>query len=694
MARELPLNRTRNIGIMAHIDAGKTTLTERILFYTGKTHKMGEVHDGTAEMDWMVQEKERGITITAAATTCNWKNTRIIIDTPGHVDFTIEVERSLRVLDSAIAVFDGVAGVEPQSETVWRQADHYHIPRICFVNKLDRVGADFNRCLEMIKHRLGARPLPLQIPIGAESSFSGVIDLVAMKAHRWKDDLGSEIEDSPIPDDLAGQATAFREALLETVSELDEQLMEKYLEGAEIGEDELRAAIRRVTIASAVFPVLCGSALRNKGIQPVLDAVVEYLPSPRDIPPMQGHDPKNHESILTREANDKEPFCGLIFKIRSDPYVGKLSYLRVYSGHLKAGDMVLNVTGGKKERINRFLRMHANDREDLKEVYTGDIIAVVGLKSGRTGDTLSAEDSPILLEKIEFPEPVISIAIEPRTKADQDKLHAALRRLEDEDPTFHVQSDTESGQTLISGMGELHLEIIVDRLTREFNVQANVGKPQVTYKETITKECVSEYTYERQIGGSDQYGHVVIRMQPGVPGSGFVFKNGLTGGQIPDEFVRHVEAGLVDGMQAGVIAGYRMDDISVVLIGGSYYEDKSVDVAYRIAANTALREGTRKAGPSLMEPIMKLEVVSPDEYTGDVINDINSRRGKIESIDYLGALKVIKSRVPLSEMFGYATSVRSMSQGRATHTLQYSHYEVVPQEITDRIIGRITGASN
>ncbi len=692
MPRELPLNRTRNIGIMAHIDAGKTTLTERILFYTGKTHKMGEVHEGTAEMDWMVQEKERGITITAAATSCFWKNTIInIIDTPGHVDFTMEVERSLRVLDSAIAVFDGVAGVEPQSETVWRQADHYHIPRICFVNKMDRVGADFERCLDMIREKLHARPLPIQIPMGLEDAHRGVIDLVTMKALVWTDELGMEIQEVEIPADLADKAKQYRDALLETVAENDDAIMHKYLEGIEPEEQEIRSVIRKITGETAVFPVLCGSALRNKGVQPVLDAIVDYLPSPRDVKPVEGHNPKNTEQTITREANDKGPFCGLVFKLMSDPYVGKLSYLRVYSGHMKTGDQVYNVTTGKKERVQRCLRMHANDREDIKEVYTGDIVAVVGLRSARTGDTLADENNPILLEKMEFPDPVISVAIEPKTKADQEKLEAALRRLEEEDPTFHVNSDPESGQTLISGMGELHLEIIVDRITRKFNIQANVGKPQVTYKETITRMAESEFRYEKQIGGKDQFGHVVIRMEPGQPGTGLVFKNELKGEEIPAALIKDVEAGLNDAMQAGVIAGYKMDDVAVALTGGSYNETSSIPMAYRIAANNAFKEGARKAGPALMEPVMKLEVVCPDEYTGDIINDINSRRGRIENINIRGMLKVVDAFVPLSEVFGYATSVRSMSQGRATHTLQVSHYEIVPKEITDRIIGRMTG---
>ncbi|HSA15954.1 MAG TPA: elongation factor G [Spirochaetota bacterium] len=693
MPRELPISRTRNIGIMAHIDAGKTTLTERILFYTGKTHKMGEVHEGTAEMDWMLQEKERGITITAAATTCSWKHTRInIIDTPGHVDFTIEVERSLRVLDSAIAVFDGVAGVEPQSETVWRQADRYHIPRICFVNKMDRIGADFDRCLRMIKEKLFAFPLPIQIPIGAEDAFAGIVDLVEMRAEYWKDDKGTEIEYGPIPDSLRERALDFREILLEKIAESDDDLMAKYLDGVEPGTDEVRKGVRKATLTAECFPVLCGSALKNKGVQPVLDAIVEYLPSPKDIPPVQGHNPKNYEEMLERQADDKDPFCGLVFKIMSDPYVGKLSYLRVYSGHIKAGDMVHNMTTGKKDRLSRVLRMHANDREEMKELYTGDIVAIVGLKNARTGDTLCDDAHQIVLEKMEFPEPVISIAIEPRTKADQDKLNSALSRLEDEDPTFKVFSDEETGQKIISGMGELHLEIIVDRLMREFNVQANVGKPQVTYKETITKPATAEHVYEKVIAGKDQFGHVKLTLEPGTPGSGFAFESRITADIIPDELIKHIRDGVTDSMQGGVIAGYKMDDVSVALVGGSYNENASTDMAYRIAANIAFKEAARDASPTLMEPVMTLEVVCPDEYTGDVINDVNSRRGRIETIDMRGELKVVKSKVALSEMFGYATSLRSLTQGRASHTLQFSHFEMVSKEVMDRILGKITGS--
>ena len=694
MARELPLHRTRNIGIMAHIDAGKTTLTERILFYTGKTHKMGEVHDGTAEMDWMIQEKERGITITAAATTCYWNNTRInIIDTPGHVDFTIEVERSLRVLDSAIAVFDGVAGVEPQSETVWRQADRYHIPRICFVNKMDRVGADFDRCVDMIRTRLYARPLPVQIPAGAEDSFSGVIDLVRMIYLTWDDSEGKEMHEHSIPDELKDHAELYRHEMIERLAEEDDSFMEKYLEGGEFTEEDLREAIRRVTISTKLFPVFCGAALRNKGIQPILDAIVDYLPSPKDVPAIDGHDPKNHEVILHREASDKEHFSALVFKIMSDPYVGKLTYLRIYSGSLNAGEQALNITTGRKERVNRFLRMHANDREDLNDVHTGDIIAVVGLKNARTGDTLCDENNPILLEKMVFPEPVISVAIEAKSKADQDKLNQTLERLEEEDPTFRTERNPDSGQLIISGMGELHLDIIVDRLLREFNVKANVGKPQVTYKETITSSGEADFTFDKQLAGKEVFGHARIHVQPAQKGSGLIFENRLNQGAMPDIFIDSIKAGIKDAMESGVLAGYRMEDIHAILLEARFNDLLSAEMAYRIASASAFREAVRKGNPTLMEPIMKLEVVSPDDYTGDIISDINSRRGRIETIDYRGALKVIDAKIPMSEAFGYATSVRSMSQGRATHTLQYSHYDIVPDSITGNLIARMTGQS-
>jgi elongation factor G len=692
MARKLPINRTRNIGIMAHIDAGKTTLTERILFYTGKTHKMGEVHDGTAEMDWMVQEKERGITITAAATSCMWKNTVInIIDTPGHVDFTMEVERSLRVLDSAIAVFDGVAGVEPQSETVWRQADRYNVPRICFVNKLDRIGADYDMCIRMIKDKLNAEPLPLQIPVGSESSFIGVVDLVIMKMLIWDDPSGKDYRIAEISDDFKDIAGIAREQMIEKLADCDESIMEKFLEGVSPEEEDIKKAIRNATVSAKLYPVFCGAALKNKGIQPLLDAVVDYLPSPKDKPPVQGHDVEDHDKIIVRDVDDKEPFCALVFKIMTDPHVGKLSYMRVYSGVFKSGDQVLNVFVGKKERIGKFLRMHANHREEIDDVSTGDIIAAVGLKSVRTGDTVTSLDHPVLLEKMIFPEPVISIAIELKSKADQDKLNLALSRLVEEDPTFRSSINEDTGQLLISGMGELHLDIIVDRLLREFNIPANIGKPQVTYKETITATATSEHVYEKQIGGKDNFGHVKIIIEPSESGKGFIFKNNLSSDAIPGNFISSIEAGLNDSMMGGVIAGYKMEDITVTLIKAEFNELKSTELAYRIAANMALKDGVREARPFLMEPVMKLEVVSPEEYTGEIISDLNSRRGKIENIDFKGNLKVIDALIPLSEAFGYATAVRSMSQGRATHTLQYSHYDLVPESVMNRILGRMSG---
>jgi elongation factor G len=705
MGRELPLVRTRNIGIMAHIDAGKTTLTERILYYTGKTYKIGEVHEGTAEMDWMEQEKERGITITAAATTCSWKNTRInIIDTPGHVDFTVEVERSLRVLDSAITVFDGVAGVEPQSETVWRQADRYKIPRICFVNKMDRIGADYERCIDMIKVKLNAVPLPLQVPVGAEDNFAGIVDLIKMKMLRWADEKGESCEEIEIPKNMIEISRLYRDRMIELLAEKNDELMEKFIEGVDPGIEEIKTAVRNSTIRHELFPVFCGSALKNRGIQPVLDAIVDYLPSPKDIGAVFGHDPKKYEEMLTRDAGDKEPFSSLVFKIRSDPYVGKLCYIRVYSGHLKSGETVLNVSKGKKERIGRILRMHANDREDVSEVFTGDIVALVGMKNARTGDTLTVDSEPILLEKMEFPEPVISIAIEPKTRADQEKLSTALGRLEEEDPTFRVKSDPDTGQNIISGMGELHLEIIVDRLFREFNVQANVGKPQVAYKETVTRKVTEEHKYIRQIAGKDQFGHVIIEIEPLKRSFNSAFRGGfsahdedfkfainLKNDEIPKQFISSVENGIRDSLEGGVIAGYKMVNVMVTLIGGSYNESDSVDIAYRIAANSAFKDGARKAEPMLLEPVMKLEVVSPDEYTGDIISDLNSRRGKIEGIDLRGHLKVIHSLVPLSELFGYATSARSMSQGRATYTMQFNNYDIVPKNIMDNLVNRMMG---
>lgn len=678
---------------MAHIDAGKTTLTERVLFYTGKTHKIGEVHEGTAEMDWMQQEKERGITITAAATTTSWKNTRInIIDTPGHVDFTVEVERSLRVLDAAIAVFDAVAGVEPQSEKVWRQADRYHIPRMCFVNKMDRIGADFDRCLEMIEKKLFATPLPLQIPIGSEDNFRGMVDLITMKAFIWSDEsTGEKYETENVPGEVMEKASLYRERMIELLAERDELLMEKFIEGAEISADEIKAAIRKVTLSSELFPVFCGSALKNKGVQPVLDGVVDYFPSPRDVSSIKGFDPKDHESIMERHPDDSEPFCALAFKIRSDTYVGKLCYVRVYSGHMETSKQVLNVDKTKKERIGRILRMHADDREDLKEIYTGDIVALVGMKTVQTGDTLTDIESPVLLERMEFPEPVISVAIEPRTKADQEKLNNSLERLQEEDPTFMVKMDPDTGQTLISGMGELHLEIIVDRLKNEFNVQANVGNPQVAYKETITRTASAQHVFEREIAGKMQYGHVEVEVEPMEPGSGFLFENQLQDAQITAEFIEAVEDGFRDAMMSGVIAGYELMNIKAILKNAKYKEGESTTNAYRIAAGIAMKEGVEKAEPTLLEPIMELEVVVPDEYTGEIINDLNSRRGKIDSIDMRGQLKVIDATVPMSEVFGYATSVRSLSQGRASHFLQFSHYDLVPRNVMEHILARFTG---
>ncbi len=692
MARNLPIGRTRNIGIMAHIDAGKTTLTERILFYTGKTHKLGEVHEGTAEMDWMVQEKERGITITAAATTCSWKNCNInIIDTPGHVDFTMEVERSLRVLDSAVAVFDGVAGVEPQSETVWRQADRYNVPRICFVNKMDRVGADYYRCVDMIKEKLKATPLPLHMPIGAESDFQGVVDLVEMKTLLWEDPSGKDVKVEEVQGELLERASAMREELIEKVSEYDEELMNKFIEGEELEVEELRRGIRLATIAGEVFPVFCGSALKNKGVQSVLDGIVDYLASPKDVPPVEGHGISDETEILSRNSDDKEPFCALVFKIMSDTHVGRLCFLRVYSGTLKAGSQVLNVAPDKKERVNRFLRMHANHREEVDQVYTGDIVAAVGLKNVRTGDTITSLDSPLLLESMEFPDPVISIAIELKSKSDQDKLDSALTRLEEEDPTFKREVNPETGQLVISGMGELHLDIIVDRLLREFNIPANVGTPQVTYKETVSSTGTGEFIYDKPIAGKESFGHVRLSVAPGESGSGLVIDDEIPAGSASASYKEEIVAGLNDSMQGGVVAGYKMDDIRVTLLAADFDDLKSQETAYRIAANQALKEAVRQASPTLMEPIMRLEVVLPDEYTGDVINDLNSRRGKIENIDIRNDLKVLEALIPLSKTFGYATDLRSMSQGRASHSLIFSHYEQVPEAVMNRILGKFSG---
>jgi len=678
---------------MAHIDAGKTTTTERILYYTGITYKIGEVHDGTATMDFMVQEQERGITITSAATTCLWRDHRVnIIDTPGHVDFTIEVERSLRVLDGAVAVFCSVGGVEPQSETVWRQADKYGVPRIAFINKMDRVGADFDRGVSMIRDRLRANPVPLQLPLGREEKFSGVIDLVSMKAIVWDDDsLGARYRLEAIPEQEQAEAERQREALLEAVAESDEALLEKYLEGAEISESELRGAIRRATLQLKIVPVLCGSAFKNKGVQPLLDAVVDYLPSPLDIPPVQGKNPHT-EQMEGRAADDNAPFSALAFKIMTDPYVGTLTFFRAYSGVMASGSYVLNATKGKKERIGRLLKMHANKREDIKEVYAGDIAAAVGLRDTTTGDTLCDEAHPVVLESIEFPEPVISIAIEPKTKADQDKLGASLQKLAAEDPSFRVETDPDTAQTIIKGMGELHLEIIVDRLLREFKVDANVGRPQVAYKETIRSAVEQEGKFIRQSGGRGQYGHVVIRVEATPPASGFVFVDQVKGGRIPREYIPAVERGVREAMESGVLAGYPMVDMKVSLLDGSYHEVDSSELAFKIAASMAFKDAARKAGPILLEPVMAVEVVVPEEFMGDVIGDLSGRRGHIQGMEARAGAQVITARVPLKEMFGYATDLRSATQGRATYTMQFSHYEPVPQMISEEITAKAVGA--
>ncbi|BAI81230.1 translation elongation factor G [Deferribacter desulfuricans SSM1] len=687
MARKYPLEKQRNIGIMAHIDAGKTTTTERILYYTGVNYKIGEVHEGTATMDWMEQEKERGITITSATTQCFWNGYRInIIDTPGHVDFTIEVERSLKVLDGAVAVFCAVGGVEPQSETVWRQADKYRVPRIAFVNKMDRVGADFFNVMQMMVDRLGARPVALQLPIGAEDSFVGVIDLVKMKAIVWTgDELGAKYDIVDIPEEYVDQANEYREKLVETVCEVDEELMEKYFEGEEITEQELVNAIRKGTINIDFTPVLCGSAFKNKGVQPLLDAVVAYLPSPLDIPPIKGVNPKTGEEVV-RHTSDDEPFAALAFKILTDPYMGQLTYFRVYSGHLESGSYVLNATKDKKERVGRLLKMHANKREEIKEIYAGDICATVGLKYTTTGDTLCDENNPVVLESIEFPDPVISLAIEPKTKADQDKLSNALNKLAMEDPSFKVTVDEETGQTIIAGMGELHLEIIVDRLKREFKVDANIGKPQVAFRETIRKPVKIEGKYIKQTGGRGQYGHVWLEIEPMEPGSGFEFVNKIVGGAIPKEYIPAVEKGVIEAMETGVVAGYPVVDVRVTLFDGSYHEVDSSEMAFKIAASMAFKDGAKKADPVILEPIMKVEVVVPDEYTGDVMGDLNSRRGRVEGMEMRGNAQVIRCFVPLKEMFGYATVLRSLTQGRGTYTMIFDHYEEVPNNIAEEII--------
>jgi elongation factor G len=687
VARKYPLEKQRNIGIMAHIDAGKTTTTERILYYTGVNYKIGEVHDGAATMDWMEQEKERGITITSATTQCFWNGYRInIIDTPGHVDFTIEVERSLKVLDGAVAVFCAVGGVEPQSETVWRQADKYRVPRIAFVNKMDRVGADFYNVVEMMKDRLGARPLPIQLPWGAEDTFEGVIDLVKMKAISWKgDQLGAKFEYVDIPSELQEKAEEYRQNLIETVCEADEALMEKYFAGEELTEEEIKDGLRKGTCNLLFNPVLCGTAFKNKGVQPLLDAVVDYLPSPLDVPAIKGVNPVTGQEEV-RESKDEAPFAALAFKIMTDPYMGQLTYFRVYSGHLESGSYVLNSTKDKKERVGRLLKMHANKREEITEIYAGDICATVGLKYTTTGDTLCDEKNPVILESMEFPDPVISVAIEPKTKGDQEKLSGALNKLAQEDPSFRVKVDEETGQTIISGMGELHLEIIVDRLVREFKVEANVGNPQVAYREAIKKKVTQEGKYIKQSGGRGQYGHVWLEVEPLEAGKGFEFVNKIVGGTIPKEYIPAVEKGVIEATESGVLAGYPVVDVRVTLFDGSYHEVDSSEMAFKIAASMCFKEAMRKANPVLLEPIMKVEVVVPDEYMGDVMGDLSSRRGRIEGMEARGNAQVVRCNVPLKEMFGYATVLRSLTQGRATYTMIFDHYEEVPTNIADEII--------
>jgi len=692
VARTVSLNRCRNIGIMAHIDAGKTTATERILYYTGITHRIGEVHDGTATMDYMEQEQERGITITSAATTCMWNDTRInIIDTPGHVDFTAEVERSLRVLDGAVAVFDSVAGVQPQSETVWRQGDKYSVPRICFVNKMDRAGANFEFVVETIRKKLGARPVALQIPIGAEANFKGVIDLLEMKAILWHDEtMGAKYDVEPIPENLQKKAEAFRAQMIEIVAETDDVLLEKFLESETPSIAELKAAIRQATIDLKIFPVLCGSAFKNKGIQTLLDAVVDYLPSPLDKPPVEGIDPSEPEVVLTRKAEDSEPLSALSFKLINDPY-GKLCFVRVYSGTLRTGDTVLNPRTGKTDRIGRLVRMHANKREDETEVFAGDICACVGLKDLKTGDTLCSPDAPVALGSITFPEPVISVAIEPKTKADQEKMGIALSRLADEDPTFKVRTDEDSGQTIISGMGELHLEILVDRMKREHKVEANVGEPKVAFRETIRKASEAEGRYIRQTGGSGNYGDCWIRLEPNEPGKGYEFINDIKGGVVPREYIKPIDQGVRGAMELGILAGFPMVDIKATLFDGSYHEVDSNENAFKIAGSMAFKEAARKASPVLLEPVMAVEVTVPEEFMGTIIGDINSRRGRIEKVGRVGGSQVIKAMVPLKEMFGYVNDIRSSTQGRASYSMQFARYEEAPRMIAEEIIGKTQG---
>ncbi|MBM3736977.1 MAG: elongation factor G [Acidobacteria bacterium] len=693
MPRTVALDRMRNIGIMAHIDAGKTTTTERILYYTGRTYKIGEVHEGTAVMDWMAQEQERGITITSAATTCEWLDYTInIIDTPGHVDFTAEVERSLRVLDGAVAVFDAVAGVQPQTETVWRQADKYSVPRICFINKMDRIGADFYHAVDTIVERLGARPVPIQIPVGAEEKYQGIVDLVEMKARIWRDEsLGAKFDDVDIPESLQEKAQEYRDKLVEAAAECDDHLMHKYLEGEAVTVPELMAAIRKGTIAQTIFPVICGTAFKNKGVQNLLDSVVHYLPSPLDIPPVQGTRIDDKSVSVTRNPSDTEPMSALVFKIMTDPFVGQLAFIRLYSGVLNAGESVYNVAKGRRERIGRLVKMHANKREEIQEIRAGDICAAVGLKSVVTGDTVCDEDSPVILESIEFPAPVIQLAIEPKTKGDQEKLGMAIAKLAQEDPTLRVSTDQETGQTILAGMGELHLEIIVDRMKREFNVDANVGKPQVAYRETIRKKAEAQGRHVRQSGGKGQYGDVWLRVEPREPGSGFEFVNGIVGGVVPREYIPAAEKGVREALEGGVLAGYPIEDVLVTLFDGSYHDVDSSEMAFKIAGSIGVKEAIRRAKPVLLEPVMAVEVVVPEQYMGDVIGDLNSRRGRIEGLELRGGSQIIKSNVPLAEMFGYATDLRSKTQGRGSFTMHFGRYEEVPNNIAEEIISKVSG---
>jgi elongation factor G len=692
MARTVPLERMRNIGIAAHIDAGKTTTTERILYYTGRSHKIGEVHEGTATMDWMEQEQERGITITSAATTASWKDMQInIIDTPGHVDFTAEVERSLRVLDGAVAVFDAVAGVQPQSETVWRQADKYSVPRICFINKMDRVGADFFHSVDTIVERLRARPVPIQIPVGAEEKFLGIVDLVEMKAVIWRDEtLGAEFDIVEIPENLLEQAKVYREQMIEAVSEFDDKLFEKYVEGAALTVPEIKAGIRKATIAMKIFPVICGSAFKNKGVQTMLDAVVDYLPSPLDVPDIEGTSVDDKDIKLYRKAADDEPFSALVFKIMTDPYSGQLAFFRVYSGKMNAGESIFNVAKGRKERVGRLLRMHANKREDIQEILAGDICAAVGLKTVSTGDTICDEDHPIALERIDFPTPVLQLAVEPKTKADQEKMGMAIQKLAQEDPTFRVNTDPETGQTILSGMGELHLEIIVDRMMREFGVEANVGKPQVAYRETIRSTSEYDYTHKRQSGGRGQYARCSLRVEP-IPGEGFQFENEIKGGSIPKEFIPAIEKGVAEALEGGIMAGFAMEDVKVTVFDGAYHDVDSSEMAFKICGSICVKEALRRAKPVLLEPVMALEVVVPEEYMGPVNGDIVSRRGQLEGTEIRGTTQIIKASVPLSEMFGYVTELRSRTQGRGSSTMHFARYEEVPKNIAEEIVTRVQG---